>query len=98
MSLRLNHSNEASELGLHECLQVSEVLSSHKLRMERRARLLEAIALPGTEVWLFIESLLTCTRIRTRILAAGDDRVVLEHGLSVPMQCIHRVEIISQRN
>jgi len=92
------HPGEAREFNPDSLSGVCDVLTNQKHRMQRQASLLQAIALQAmqpTDVLLTIEGPRLCTRLRTRILATGDDRVVLEHGVSIPIQCIHRVEILT---
>jgi hypothetical protein len=75
-----------------------DVLSSAGERMRRKANLLEALAMESinqSEVLITVEDLRCCRKIRSRILAAGNDRVVLERGISLPLHCIHRLEIMS---
>jgi len=75
-----------------------DVLLPGREQRTRKVRLLQAVALgssQSTEVVLTVEDQLCCRRVRVRIVAAGDDRVMLEKGLSVPIQCIRRVEILA---
>lgn len=75
-----------------------EVLASQFLRRKRQAKLLSAAAIDQTrktEVILTIEEQNSCSRIKTGILALCDDRVLLNCGLSIPLNCIHHVQILN---
>lgn len=72
-----------------------DVLPSDRERIRRKARLLQALAMEGlgqAEVMLVLEDQECCRTVRTRIIAAGDERIVLERGVSIPIRCIHKVE------
>jgi hypothetical protein len=76
----------------------NDVLTPGREQRTRKVRLLQAVALGttrSTEVMLTVEDQLCCRRIRTRVVAAGDDRIMLEKGLSIPLQCIRRVDILA---
>jgi hypothetical protein len=76
----------------------TDVLLSNSARLRRRAHLLRAVALESleqTEVVLTLEHDFSCTKLRSRIIATGDENVVLEKGLSIPIRCIHRIEFLS---
>jgi hypothetical protein len=72
-----------------------DVLSSPREKIRRKANLLKAVALESlnkAEVILTVEDQHSCKKIRSRIVATGDDQVVLEKGFSLPIHCIHYVE------
>ena len=71
-----------------------DVLKSIPQRVRRNAQLLKAAtseSYPGQEVIITIEERMTCTRLRTQVVATGYDRVLLRGGISVPLACIHEV-------
>jgi len=72
-----------------------DVLSSPREQIRRKANLLKAVALESmnrAEVVLTFEDQTSCKKIRSRILATGDDQVMLDKGFSIPIHCIHFVE------
>jgi hypothetical protein len=76
----------------------TDVLLSQSARLRRRAHLLRAVALESlekTEVVLTLEHDFSCTKLRSRVIATGDENVVLERGISIPIRCIHRIEFLS---
>jgi hypothetical protein len=76
----------------------NDVLLSRSARLRRRAHLLQAVALESleqTEVVLTLEHEYSCSKLRSRIIATGDENVVLEKGLSIPIRSIHRIEFLS---
>lgn len=72
-----------------------DVLSSPREKLRRKANLLKAVALESisnAEVILTLEDQHSCKKIRSRIVATGDDQVMLDKGFSLPIYCIHHVE------
>ena len=75
-----------------------EVLKSDRERILRMASLLKASTLESihpTEVILTLGVKHETTKIRARIMATGDERVVLDGGLSIPIHCIYSVDFLS---
>jgi hypothetical protein len=75
-----------------------EVLMSDRDRILRMASLLKASTLESihpTEVILTICAKHETTKIRARIMATGDERVVLDGGFSIPIHCIYEVDFLS---
>jgi hypothetical protein len=72
-----------------------DVLNTEKERVRRSASLLKAAVLDSlsrVEVVLTLEDKESQKRLRSRIIAAGNDRVMLDKGVSIPVQCIINVE------
>jgi hypothetical protein len=75
-----------------------DVLTCHRERIRRHANLLRAALLEGinrSEVLLLVEDIKSVKKLRSRIIATGSDRVLLERGLSIPVHCIRTVEFLS---
>ncbi len=71
-----------------------DVLKGLAQRIRRNAQLLKAAtseSFPGQEVIITIEDNKSCTRIKTQVIATGNERVLLRGGISVPLACIHEV-------
>jgi len=78
--------------------QTADVLTSQRDRVRRHASLLRAAVLEGInecEVLLLVEDTKSVKKLRSRIIATGNDRVLLERGLSIPVHCIRQVEFLS---
>lgn len=76
----------------------TDVLTNQRDRIRRHASLLRAAVLEGInhcEVLLLVEDLKSVKKLRSRIIATGNDRVLLERGLSIPVHCIRQVEFLS---
>ncbi|MBL0316566.1 MAG: hypothetical protein IPP69_12580 [Flavobacteriales bacterium] len=76
----------------------TDVLTNQRDRIRTHASLLRAAVLEGInhcEVWLLVEDLKSVKKLRSRIIATGNDRVLLERGLSIPVHCIRHVEFLS---
>lgn len=72
-----------------------DVLKTPRQRIMRTAGLIKAAALESIspcEVTITIEDLNSCKKIISRVLAKGDERILLENGLSLPIKCIHSIE------
>jgi hypothetical protein len=75
--------------------KTQDVLNSEKERIRRSASLLKAAVLDSlnkVEVILTLEDKETQMKLRSRIIAAGNNRVMLDKGVSIPVQCILNVE------
>jgi acyl carrier protein len=76
----------------------SDVLNSEREKIRRNASLLKAAVLDSLskiEVVLTLEDKESLKKLRSRIIATGDERVMLEAGLSIPVHCIKHVEFPS---
>jgi len=76
-----------------------EVLSTHTARTKRQAKLLSAAtmdAAKNTEVIITFEDQKSCTRLQTGIFALTDAKVLLNCGRSIPLNCIHHVQLVKQ--
>ena len=75
--------------------KTQDVLNSEKERIRRSASLLKAAVLDSlnkVEVILTLEDKETQMKLRSRMIAAGNNRVMLDKGVSIPVQCIVNVE------
>ena len=75
--------------------KTQDVLNSEKERIRRSASLLKAAVLDSlnkVEVILTLEDKETQMKLRSRIIAAGNNRVMLDKGVSIPLRCIVNVE------
>ncbi len=75
-----------------------DVLTSEGEKVRRNASLLRASVLDSLhkqEVILHLEDRVTSRKLRSRIIATGNERVMLENGLSIPVQCIRIIEFPS---
>jgi hypothetical protein len=89
-----HHLNHISKMVFSE----HEVLKSDRERILRMASLLKASTLESihpTEVVLTLGAKHETAKIRARIMATGDERVVLDGGFSIPIHCIYTVEFPS---
>ena len=74
-----------------------DVLDTQRARIKRKAHLLRAMALEGidqTEIILTFQDDIELRTLRTRVVATGDDSIVLLHGQSLPIHCILDVEFV----
>ena len=75
--------------------KTQDVLNTEKERIRRSASLLKAAVLDSLskmEVVLTLEDKDSQKKLRSRIIAAGSDRVMLDKGVSIPVHCILNVE------
>jgi hypothetical protein len=75
--------------------KTQDVLATEKERIRRSASLLKAAVLDSlnkVEVILTLEDKESQKRLRSRIIATGNDRVMLDKGISIPVHCIRNVE------
>ena len=89
------HDTEDFESVLSMQFPEMDVLLTDVERTKRRASLIKAATLESinpTEVILYIESNSGCQKIRSRIMATGDNQVIVERGFAIPIQSIHKVE------
>jgi uncharacterized protein (UPF0248 family) len=77
--------------------RTDDVLDTQRARIKRKAHLLRAMALEGidqTEIILTFQDDIELRTLRTRVVATGDDSIVLLHGQSLPIHCILDVEFV----
>ena len=75
--------------------KTQDVLNTEKERIRRSASLLKAAVLDSLskmEVVLTLEDHDSQKRLRSRIIATGNDRVMLDKGVSIPVNCIKHIE------
>jgi len=73
----------------------TDVLDSQRDKIKRHASLLKAVVMDSlhkAEVVLIVEDQDSTKKLRSRIIAAGNDRVMLDKGISIPVHCISHVE------
>ncbi len=90
--------NEEFHLIKNAVFAQTDVLMSRSARIRRQACLLQAVALEGiskTEVVLTLENVQSCSKLKSRVIATGDENILVEHGISIPIRCIHRIEFPS---
>jgi hypothetical protein len=93
-TLTMNSAEELetiSRLSFKTC----DVLFTQGEKVRRRANLLKAVVLDSlhqSEVVLTLEDDNTTRKLKARIIATGDERVMLDKGISIPVQCILQVE------
>lgn len=79
----------------------NDVLETQRARIKRKAQLLRAMMLEGldqTEVILTFQDEVELKRLKTRVLATGDDSIVLSHGTTLPINCILDVEFLANES
>jgi hypothetical protein len=89
------HSRYDIETIARMVFKTQDVLATEKERIRRSASLLKAAVLDSlnkVEVILTLEDKESQKKLRSRIIAAGNDRVMLDKGISIPVQCIREVE------
>ena len=75
--------------------KADDVLTTEREKVRRNASLLRASVLDSLhkqEVILHLEDRESEVKLRSRIIATGNERVMLEQGLSIPLQCIRNIE------
>lgn len=68
-----------------------DVLEDHRERLRRASGLMKASLLDSisaAEVVLFIRSAEDVSQVHSRVIAVGDERVMLEEGVSIPVTSI----------
>jgi hypothetical protein len=89
------HSEHDRMLVSHFDMNLQDVLRSNNDRIQRRAALFRAALLDsisGMEVILTIQGVDHQVRVKSRVIAAGDDCVLLEKGIALPVSCICDVQ------
>lgn len=72
-----------------------DVLPTERERVKRTASLMKATlmdSVSGSEVILVVRDQHSTKKLRSRVIATGNNRVMLERGISIPLQCIVDVE------
>lgn len=78
--------------------KTEDVLNDHRQRIKRKADLLRAMMLEGmnqTEVILTFQDEVEIRKVKARVVATGDDRIVLSEGQSLPIHSIVDVEFLN---
>ena len=89
------HSRYDLETLARMVFKTQDVLNTEKERIRRSASLLKAAVLDSLskmEVVLTLEDHDSQNRLRSRIIATGNDRVMLDKGVSIPVNCIKHIE------
>jgi hypothetical protein len=89
------HSRYDLETLARMVFKTQDVLNTEKERIRRSASLLKAAVLDSLskmEVVLTLEDHDSQKRLRSRIIATGNDRVMLDKGISIPVNCIKHIE------
>jgi hypothetical protein len=89
------HSENDLETLARLIFKTEDVLKTEREKVRRHASLLKAAVLDSLnkfEVILTLEDKESLKLLRSRIIATGDERVMLEKGLTIPVQCIKHVE------
>ena len=89
------HSRYDLETLARMVFKTQDVLNTEKERIRRSASLLKAAVLDSLskmEVVLTLEDNDSQKRLRSRIIATGNDRVMLDKGVSIPVNCIKHIE------
>ena len=92
------HSRYDLETLARMVFKTQDVLNTEKERIRRSASLLKAAVLDSLskmEVVLTLEDHDSQKRLRSRIIATGNDRVMLDKGVSIPVNCIKHIEVPS---
>lgn len=92
------HREEDYELLSRMEFKNGDVLEATRDKIMRNAHLLKAAVLDSLnkeEVILTLEDKNSSKKLKSRIIATGDDRVLLERGLTIPVHCILQVEFPS---
>jgi hypothetical protein len=89
------HSRYDLETIARMVFKTQDVLNTEKERIRRSASLLKAAVLDSLskmEVVLTLEDHDSQKRLRSRVIATGNDRVMLDKGVSIPVNCIKHIE------
>jgi hypothetical protein len=74
-----------------------DVLEKPQDRIKRASSLMKATlldTLSGTEAIVIIQSINNIQKVRSRVIAVGNERVMLERGVSIPLASIREVEFL----
>lgn len=89
------HSQNDLEIIATMSFKAEDVLKTEREKIRRQANLLKAALLDSLhhlEVILTLEDKESLKLLRSRIIATGDERVMLDKGLTIPVQCIRQVD------
>lgn len=89
------HSQNDLEIIATMSFKAEDVLKTEREKIRRQANLLKAALLDSLhhlEVILTFEDKESLKLLRSRIIATGDERVMLDKGLTIPVQCIRQVD------
>jgi acyl carrier protein len=89
------HSQNDLEIIATMAFKADDVLKTEREKIRRRASLLKAALLDSLnhiEVVLTLEDKESLKLLRSRIIATGDERVMLDKGFTIPVQCIRQVD------
>jgi len=93
-TLSLNSQQDMEKIARLDFKNV-DVLLTKREKVIRHANLLKAVVLDSlhnAEVVITVEDKESLKKLRARIIATGDERVMLDKGISIPLQCIRHVE------
>ncbi len=94
VTLTLNTDTELQTIA-NLLFKSSDALQTDRERVNRHASLLKAVvleSLSNQEVILTLEDQTSTKKLRTRIIATGNDKVMIDKGLTLPLRCIQMVE------
>lgn len=86
---------DAFEILAHLPLKDNDVLELERDKARRHRQLMKAVSLDSVQpqvVILVVEDQISTKKVLTRVFAAGNDKVLIEHGISLPTQCIQEVQ------
>jgi acyl carrier protein len=95
MTMLSIHSANDVEILARMVFKADDVLKTEREKIRRHASLLKAAVLDSLsnfEVVLTLEDKESFKLLRSRIIATGDDRVMLDKGLTIPVQCIKQID------
>lgn len=95
MTMLSIHSQNDLEIIATMSFKAEDVLKTEREKIRRQANLLKAALLDSLhhlEVILTLEDKESLKLLRSRIIATGDERVMLDKGLTIPVQCIRQVD------
>lgn len=96
-TLNMHSENDVEVIGTM-VFKSTDVLVTEREKITRNAGLLKATVLDSLsefQVVLVLEDMNSQKKLRSRIIATGNDRVMLEKGLTIPLFCIRSVEFPS---
>lgn len=95
MTMLSVHSANDLETLARMVFKADDVLKTNREKIRRQANLLKASvmdSLSNFEVVLTVEDKESLKLLRSRIIATGDERVMLDKGLTIPVNCIIQVD------
>lgn len=76
---------------------ILDVLETEPERIKRKASLIKAATLESiskTNVILYVASDDGCQKLKSRIIATGDNQILIERGFALPISSIYKVDFI----